>query len=169
MKVVKDRPIIITDPCYIARDEDWDDENGSVFNWRTSTINSPIFSSYIWEDTKVGDGQWSVFEVNQKLGEGELEDTVDDYSLALNEENEELLEKIESEQKQIGTFTADSGCIGVFFLDEALKYNPDFLTGLSNICYTIIRDFTGRIQEYECANDDYTHFLGIGNKTFYTI
>ena len=51
-------------------------------------------------------------------------------------------------QEEIGDFCADSGMVGVFLLDEVLKYNPDFTEllkehpGLS----TVIRNFKGTVQ-----------------------
>ncbi len=173
MKLLRERSIIITDPCYVAKEKEWGE--GETFDWEKSTINSPLFSEYIWEDTGSGDGSWDVFEVDHRLGEGGLMNFVDDYAIALknvddfpNDENyKNILKKLESQQTKVGNFSADSGCIGVFYLDEVLKYNPDFQSGLSNNCYTIIKDFAGRIIIYSA--EDYFHILGIGNKTFYTI
>ena len=64
MKLLRERSIIITDPCYIAKEKEWGE--GETFDWEKSTINSSLFSEYIWEDTGSGDGSWDVFEVNQK-------------------------------------------------------------------------------------------------------
>jgi hypothetical protein len=173
MKIVRSRAIIITDPCYIAKEGDWG--KGEAFDWEESTINSNIFSDYIWDDTVGGDGSWNVFEVNKTLGEGGLMNFVDDYAIALDnvvdhpesEYYQKTLDKLESQQTKIGSFGSDSGCMGVFYLDEVLKYNPDFQSGLCNDCYAIIEDFAGRIIIYK--TDEYFHILGIGNKTFYTI
>jgi hypothetical protein len=173
MKIVRNRSLVITDPCYIAKEGEWG--KGEAFDWEDSTINSSIFTDYIWDDTVGGDGSWRVFEVDKILGEGGLMNFVDDYAIALdnvedhpgNEYYQKTLDKLEAQQKEIGTFSADSGCTGVFYLDEVLKYNPDFQSGLSNKCYTIIEDFAGRVILYK--TDEYFHILGIGNKTFYTI
>lgn len=172
MKLVEPRDIIITDPCYIAKDKDWGE--GEVFDWETSTINSPIFTDYIWDDTGVGDGSWDTLEVKKRLTEAALMNFIDDYEMALmdadefpdNDKIQKRLEELENQQEQIGTFCADSGCTGVFLLDEVLKYNPDFQTGLSNSCYTIIKEYTGRITLRKTI--EYFHILGIGNITFYT-
>ncbi len=172
IKLVNPRDIIITDPCYIAKDEDWVD--GGIFDFETSTINSPIFTDYIWDDTGVGDGRWEVLEVEKRFNEASLMNFIDDYEMALlnadefpeDEKIQKTLNELESQIKEIGTFTADSGCTGVFLLDEVLTYNPDFLTGLSNHCFTIIKEFSGRITLRKTI--EYFHILGIGNKIFYT-
>ena len=59
MKTVRNRSLVITDPCYIAKEEEWG--KGEAFDWEESTINSSIFTDYIWDDTVGGDGSWRVF------------------------------------------------------------------------------------------------------------
>lgn len=54
----------------------------------------------------------------------------------------------ENETKQVlGHFCADSGEVGVFDLDEVLKYNPKFAERLvkSPFLATVIPNFTGKI------------------------
>ena len=49
-------------------------------------------------------------------------------------------------REELGEFCADSGMVGVFMLDEVLKYNPGVLDTLPEYCRTIIRDFDGDVQ-----------------------
>jgi len=56
--------IIITDPCYIFRDEDWD-KYCEDFN--DSFIKELGFTNYIWESTIYGD--WSCTTINKDTNE----------------------------------------------------------------------------------------------------
>lgn len=159
--------IIITDPCYIAENKDW----GNGFNYN----NMIGFSdNYIWEDTGVGDGRWKVSKLKNTLGLLELEKFIDDieeayYNLYDNPsiENQINLEKLVNQRETIGRYCVDSGTFGVFYLDEVLKYKPDFLVEHGDWCYTIIKDFIGDVNVYTDSREQ-KHFLGIGNKTFYS-
>lgn len=57
--------IVITDPCYFAKDCDWD-ESGN-FDYEDCTIHGLGFSDYIWMPTGIGDGSWSVFGLDEVL------------------------------------------------------------------------------------------------------
>lgn len=164
--------IIITDPCYIAENKDW----GNGFNYNNMTISEEVgFSdNYIWEDTGIGDGRWKVSKLKNILGLLELEKFIDDieeayYNLYDNPsiENQINLEKLVNQRETIGRYCVDSGTFGVFYLDEVLKYKPDFLVEHGDWCYTIIKDFIGDVNVYTDSREQ-KHFLGIGNKTFYS-
>ena len=61
---VNNRSLIITDPCYIAKDEDW----GSSFDWDTDEIDSSLgFSDYLWVPSGYGDGSPDVFEIDRDI------------------------------------------------------------------------------------------------------
>lgn len=67
--------------------------------------------------------------------------------------------------EHLGTFTADSGTVGVFELDEIIKYNPNFPGDLPKRCYTQIDNFSGNInieEEYGVT------VIGDGNIEFHT-
>ena len=50
-------------------------------------------------------------------------------------------------KEKIGSFCADAGEVGVFLLDEVLKYNPDFNYHIEKIwTTTLIKDFEGTVQ-----------------------
>ena len=143
MKVIG-KDLIITDPCYIAKDEDW----GESFNWEDYCIEP--FSEYEWEATGYGDGSPKVFSIPTYYNP-------DDFLEKMSGEDDEELEDL---KEYIGECGVDSGSFGVFLLDEVLKYNhnPKFLDSLPKNCYCIIRNFTGTVYP---AYDDvgYTHFI----------
>ena len=92
------------------------------------------------------------------------------------------------EGKPIGEFCADAGLVGVFLLDEVLKYNPDFDYHITKPwTTTLIKNFTGKVWieerhiEGEYDEDGYNYkkgdkweddvisVVGEGNINFYTI
>lgn len=139
--MIEGKDLIITDPCYIAKDEDW----GETFNWEDYDIEP--FTQYEWDRTGYGDGSPEVFSVPSSYNPF-------DYLEKMGEGDEGLL----SLRENIGECGVDSGSFGVFILEEALSYNPDFLNELPEDCYCIIRNFTGDIYR---ARDKkgYTHFI----------
>ena len=143
MKVIG-KDLIITDPCYIAKDADW----GESFNWEDYCIEP--FSEYEWEDTGYGDGSPKVFSIPTYYNP-------DDFLEKMGEADDEELEELEDQKEYIGECGVDSGSFGVFLLDEALSY-PKFLDSLPKNCYCIIRNFTGTV--YSAYDDEgYTHFI----------
>lgn len=171
MKSIKfsNRDIIITDPCYIANRGDW----GTTFNYETYKISNPIFTNYIWDCTKRGDGSWEVVGLKDILNRVELENFIDGFENSLTrfyisdlESREELRKYIEKSER-LGRFSVDSGTYGVFDLEEVLKYNPVFLRDHGIWLYTIIKNFTGTIQIQNKENN--FNILGLGNKTFCSI
>ena len=144
MKVIG-KDLIITDPCYIAKDADW----GESFNWEDYCIEP--FSEYEWEDTGYGDGSPKVFSIPTYYNP-------DDFLEKMGEADDEELEELEDQKEYIGECGVDSGSFGVFLLDETLSYNPKFLDSLPKNCYCIIRNFTGTV--YSAYDEDgYTHFI----------
>ena len=59
--------ILITDPCYIFNQTDWD---RYCHDFDHSFIRELGFTNYIWEDTIFGDGSWRVLnsDNNMKIG-----------------------------------------------------------------------------------------------------
>lgn len=47
-------------------------------------------------------------------------------------------------KEKLGEFCADSGQVGIFLMDEVLKYNPDL--DLPDHCATIIKNFDGNVR-----------------------
>ncbi len=144
MKVIG-KDLIFTDPCYIAKGDDW----GKSFNWEDYCIEP--FSEYEWEDTGYGDGSPKVFSIPTYYNP-------DEFLEKMGEADDEELEELEDQKEYIGECGVDSGSFGVFLLDEALSYNPKFLDSLPKNCYCIIRNFTGTV--YSAYDDEgYTHFI----------
>ena len=166
--------IVITDPCYFAKDQDWDREDGG-FDYTNYGIEEGLgFTNFIWSDTGYGDGSWKVSELNTILGTMELEKFVEDIEEAYygffkesNVANQIRLEGLVNQRTTIGRYCVDSGTFGVFYLDEVLNYCPNFLVEYGDWCYTIVRDFVGDIDLYEDSRNQ-KHILGVGNKTFYS-
>ena len=151
--------IYITDPCYITRDEDWMEEKG--FDIDNYTINAPEFTDYLLEDTGVGDGSWKVYQVKE-----EDFTTIDDLFDIIEDTDNDL-----SSYSVIGRFAADAGMSCVVYKKEADAYNPDFKKELggtdNNGCLATIKDFEGEIITY-FDDDGELHFIGKGNKIFFT-
>lgn len=169
MKLKKPTDIIIIDPYDIVKDKDWGP--GEIFDWETCKINSDIFTEYIWCDY-VKEGV--VYMINKKVNEVTLNEILKTTTEDINDFNgtdylDQSISKLQENQRIMGSFSSTTGCIGVFILDEVLKYNPDFSTGLSiNDYYITIREFEGRIKVHK--EPETVNILGIGNnKTFYTI
>ena len=93
---VENKTIIITDPCYIIKnDEDWDNcEYGDYMDVLEGITN--------YESSNTIYGDWSC-----TIYEGDIEQHSDN-------------------NKKLGNFCADAGMVAVFELDEVLKYNPNF-------------------------------------------
>lgn len=71
--------------------------------------------------------------------------------------------------EKIGEFCADAGMVGVFLLDEVLKYNPDFNYHIERPwTTTLIKDFDGEIDfeiiHTEGVYEDDTEFHSKGEK-----
>lgn len=67
--------------------------------------------------------------------------------------------------ERVGKFCADAGMVGVFLLDEVLKYNPDFDYHIERPwTTTLIKDFDGEV-EFEVV-DDAVRVVGNGNVNF---
>jgi hypothetical protein len=112
--------IIITDPCYVIKDDDWDDflKNSHLHSWDNDGIYNKIDSKYIkgmmFRDTLYGYWSCTTYDTNTK--------------------------------KEIGNFCADAGLVSVMDLAIALKYNPDFNYHISkNWTTTLIKDFDGDV------------------------
>ena len=143
---VKGKDLIVTDPCYFAKDNEWCNEI-DPFEYKLGEG----FTEYEWEDTGYGDGSPKVFSIPTYYNP-------DDFLEKMGEADDEELEELEDQKEYIGECGVDSGSFGVFLLDEALSYNPKFLDSLPKNCYCIIRNFTGTV--YSAYDDEgYTHFI----------
>jgi len=152
---VDGRSLLITDPCYISKDDDWGESAG--FDWDNRCINCPEFTDYEWENSGYGDGTEHVCQFKEK-GQ-DLIKYIEDLKKARDDNDtktEDDLMKLQG--PELGQFCMDAGSWVIVYLDEALKYNPDFLKDTSKHCYCILKDFTGRINIYY-DTDDYSHII----------
>lgn len=71
--------------------------------------------------------------------------------------------------EELGEFCADAGMVGVFLLDEVLKYNPDFDYHINRPwTTTLIKDFNGEVEfeiiHTEGVYEEDTRFYNKGEK-----
>lgn len=174
--------IVITDPCYLMKDntEDWEK---SGYGQDLSVIG---LTDYISEETLYGD--WSC--MTYKGTEEETSNLIIEWDRmyfeffntynfgGLLEEDKTILYKKFEEDKAkfkevntLGEFCADAGMVCVAYLDEVLKYNPEFTICLEKDgVVTVINEFDGDIDyiiEGE-GNESALHLVGIGNVNFFT-
>lgn len=168
--------IIITDPCYIMR-EDSNDWDKCDYSERMDRLG---FTNYIAESTIYGDWSCTTWSTPRKDAEAQLEELnkLDStrWDLIKKYGSDSVQAKIYDDKiadatvdiKSIGQFCADAGLVGVFLLDEVLKYNPEFDWWISRPwTTTLIKDFDGEINYY-VSNDDNAHIIGVGNVNFFT-
>ena len=128
--------IIITDPCYFIKDEDWENSDYG------QELDKLGFENYFCENILCGD--WI-------CGTYRLGDYIDPISIidAMNIIFDEGW-TINMESPKLGEFTADAGLVGVFLLDEVRKYNPEIDTFIKEYpgCVTIIPNFDGEVEYY---------------------
>jgi len=149
---VKNRSLIITDPCYVAKEEDW----GSNFDWETNEIDPSLgFSDYLWVPSGYGDGSPVVFEIDRDIN---LYKYFNEVSKARNNNDDESLDELYSLRNDIDGYCMDAGCMCVFYLDEVEKYYPEFFDEYADHCYSIIENFTGTVTDIEDEEGCY-HFV----------
>lgn len=143
--------IIITDPCYLSHNlldsEIWDNIDADSGN----EISKLGFTSYIWDTTLYGDWTCTVFEIDNSV-----------INMSPNKINNKYL------LRELGTFTADAGLVGVFYLNEVLKFNPNFVDFIKQSPHsvTIIKQFKGSVH-YQVVNKE-VYLSGTGNINFLT-
>lgn len=110
-----DGDIVITDPCYIVRDGDWETCN---YGADMASVGLP---HSIVRDTLYGDWSCTVFS--------------------------------ENDRSIIGNFCADAGLVGVFDLNEILKYNPRYRDHIDKTyAAACIKNFCGTVR-FVVANE----------------
>ena len=176
--------IIITDPCYIIRDndqitkDDWEacdyGENMEVLGINTYMTKSTIYgdwscTTYATSNTKkaVDDLAEITKYFNDKYSEYK-EITSEQYKL-LRDECSDKKDALNLELEDIGHFCADAGLVSVFLLDEVRQYNLDIDTWIASHpwCVTTIKNFDGDVEYYIDENTD-AHIYGTGNINFFT-
>lgn len=142
--------IYITDPSYIAKNEDWMDS----FDPMDEKIDCPEYTDFLMKFTGIGDGIWEVYDCGS-------------HSLS---EIQSIINKGDySQYNVIGGFCVDSASACVVYQQEADKYNPSFMATFKDKphCRALIKNFDGEIEAYY-DSDGELHFIGIGNRCFFT-
>jgi hypothetical protein len=132
--------VIITDPCYLIKNDnpsDWENSEAGI------SLYVLGFNNYISAPTRQGDWSCEVITYNPSETEAEKESQV------------------------FGMFGADSGMVGVFLLEEILKYNPNFEIRSRHMA--VFEDFNGSI-DFEVTEEGELFIFG-GSETlcFYTV
>ena len=127
--------IIITDPCYIIKDEDWDRVYMALLDTDDDFFHIAELPTAIIRNTIYGDWSCTTYKITEKT------------------------------RREIGKFCADAGLVAVCHLDEALEYNPDFDYHLARPwTTTIIRDFDGDVW-FRVVDDKNVEVRGKGINT----
>lgn len=164
--------ILITDPCYVVKDNDWD----SCDDEYEGILSSHGVDS-ISAGTGIGDGSWKVYEVPQGEDPNEWVNKIK----ALYDEfgnHDETYEKIEAllaSLQVLGHFCADAGMSCVADIEQLYAYNPEAeeFVKKHNWCCAVIEDFDGEVDDlYLEIPGKYSYdqliFVGKGNKNFFT-
>lgn len=176
--------IIITDPCYLDMPESSTSERWWDMVQCGDNLEAVGINHYICEHTLYGD--WSCDTYKGTLEEiKQACETWDKYYFTFfvkynnpnlsTEEKNKLYEEYKQYKEQfdaehtLGSFCADAGMVCVVYLEDVLKFNPNFeeWAKTHSWCVTIIEDFDGDI-EYEVDENGEAHIVGIGNINFYT-
>lgn len=169
-----DGDIIITDPCYITKKRDdssapkWKDYFGTT-DYRGKSHKELETLGFFEKHKRYEDAyqQWdrenpddwkvcgygydmSALGLNTWLADSTI---YGDWSCTtFNVDTKEA----------IGRFCADSGQVGVFLLDEVLKYNPNFDCHIDRPhTTTLIKDFHGEVELR--TNEDNTEVVVVGS------
>ena len=168
--------IIITDPCYLVREEDW---NKSEYG---SNLEALGIHNYITESTIYGDWGCTTFatknpkkvvddlaKISQHFHDNYSNELSDEEKKALYAECNEMQNSLNLKLEKLGNFAADARLVSVFLLDEASSYNQGFLRWAEDHpwCVTIIDDFSGDVEYYVDQAGD-AHIIGTGSTNFFT-
>lgn len=145
--------IYITDPNYIAKSEDWMEG----FDPLIESIDCPEFTDTIMRSTGTGDGSWNVYEPTS------IKNPTYSSLCALIDKDDY------SNCTTIGEFCVDSASACIVYQHEADAYNPSFMAKFKDKlhCWALIKDFDGEIEAYYDLQGE-LHFIGIGNRCFFT-
>ena len=141
--------IIITDPCYIIKDEIWHKLCRIYFG--------PQGPKKVMEYLKQEYGFTNGFIVNTLYGDWSCTTyEVNDLASALKDGVKE-----ENITRNLGSFCADAGLVCVLYLDECLKHNKDKVEELlkKDWCATVIKNFDGDVYIRDKEETYYSEYL----------
>lgn len=177
--------IIITDPCYICKEKQEVGEypvSEDYFSY-SSKKNYPDYKKSSYESKQYREEWKRYFTALSEY----RDNNISDWELCNYGEDMEVLEiknyicrdtlygdwscttYNSDTHEELGEFCADAGMVGVFLLDEVLKYNPDFDYHIERPwTTTLIKDFDGEIDfeiiHTEGVYEDDTEFHSKGEK-----
>lgn len=141
--------LVITDPCYFIKD---DGENESDWDRCNYGLNLSVlgFNNYICTDNLYGNWSCTLYNlVNIKN--------------MLSDDNVELSQ-----------FSSDSGLVGVFYLEDILKYDSEF--NLKNFLHNevaVVENFRGTVDIINRNNkqdiEAEVMVVGLGNINFFSL
>lgn len=176
--------IIITDPCYLIKHRDestrpkWADYHlyGSIYEY-------PDYDADKKESKMFSENAKKLYEADEKWCQENPDDRDywDETNLSPFGFTTYLTHNTlygdwgcttfdSNTNKPIGEFCADGGEVGVFLLDEVLKYNPeytDYKDENMQFTVTLIKDFDGEVW-FEKVDSETLIVRGEGNVNFYT-
>jgi hypothetical protein len=152
MKFKKGRNIVITDPCYLIREETkYLDSETSEYGTKLDRLG---FTDFMVSNTGVGDGTWKVYTTPCDL-------SIVKYYLEKFYKSQSSIEKLLKSSKEIGGYAADSGQTCVVYKDEILGYNPGFFSSINPTCFTEIVNDSGFDVEFWKISSKFLHIGGI--------
>lgn len=177
--------IIITDPCYICKEKEEVGEypvSEDYFSY-SSKKDYPDYKNSSCESKQYREEWKRYFTVLSEY----RDNNISDWELCNYGEDMEVLgiknyicrDTLYGDwscttydadtHEELGEFCADAGMVGVFLLDEVLKYNPDFNYHIEHPwTTTLIKDFDGEIDfeiiHTEGVYEDNTKFHNKGDR-----
>lgn len=165
--------ILITDPCYITKDEDWRSTEELEDYYDLLSDNNVDSLS---DSTGGGDGSWKVYKTDGDPMEcvKKIQDIYDKS----RKNDDETISKIEEYLDNftvLGAFCADAGMSCVCDLKQLYEYNPEAKDFVEKHpwCCTVLENFDGEIVEEfvnipgSCGYEQLV-FVGKGNYNFFT-
>ena len=149
--------ILITDPCYFIKDEDWDKFIG-IDNESHKELEK-LGIKGILSPTLYGDWSCTVFKVDKPVSKQKLK--------AIAHVRSEIV------GYEIGKFCADAGYVAVVSLNDVYNYNPKFFKDffMKYWTSTVIKNFEGEISLHRICNIGFDNLIikGTGNTNFYSL
>lgn len=180
--------IIITDPCYVIKKDNYPSPKPADFNLPESINRKPYkaacekYSEYRKKDdwSRCNYGQnMEVLGIHNYITESTIYGDWSCTTYKITEDPYKVINNfIEAQEKgedygihcsKLSNFCADAGLVSVFNLDEVRKYNPgiDEWIASHDWCVTTIPDFDGEVNYYVDTQGS-AHIVGVGNVNFFT-
>ena len=139
---MENRNLVITDPCYVKNRENIEPilEHSTLYgDWSCFT-----YSGYKDKILRLNDEWWKLYSKyfreynNPENGKEKKKELRDKFS--------QIKDTWMKDNKVIGRFCADSGEVGVYYLEDIQKHDPDFFNRMGDWCYTVVHNFSGTVE-----------------------